>query len=268
MSHTPFPNNNGHNISEDFLNLTLSLSTWSSALPLSDAGPRLPRPSSPRATSNLSSVLYEVIGNPLQHQQYTVVGGTAPRGPTHHQRPAAGGPIRNRRSTRRVLRPGQSETITPPYPWATDHRAIIHDLQYIKSEGIITITGKVKCTECNTDFDIKYDLQTKFEEVQNFVIANKDTMWQRAPEVWKSPAQLDCQICNQKKCVKPILGKKRSINWLFLLLGQMIGCCKLAELKYFCKHTGKHNTGAKDRVLYLTYMELCRQLDPLGDYDA
>ncbi|KAL4352204.1 hypothetical protein GQ457_06G007910 [Hibiscus cannabinus] len=51
-----------------------------------------------------------------------------------------------------------------------------------------------------------------------------------------------------------------------VLLGKMLGCCKLSELKYFCKHTKNHKTGAKDRVLYLTYMGLCKQLDPTGPF--
>ncbi|KAI3474052.1 hypothetical protein Pfo_028840 [Paulownia fortunei] len=91
---------------------------------------------------------------------------------------------------------------------------------------------------------------------------NRDDMRHRAPAAWMNPTLPDCKFCQQNNCVKPIPSKKKSINWLFLLLGQMIGCCKLSELKYFCKHTRNHRTGAKDRVLYLTYLELCRQLDP------
>ncbi|KAL1809528.1 hypothetical protein ACET3Z_026518 [Daucus carota] len=29
---------------------------------------------------------------------------------------------------------------------------------------------------------------------------------------------------------------------------QMLGCCTVEQLKYFCKHTKNHRTGAKDRV--------------------
>ncbi|KAL0409830.1 UNVERIFIED_CONTAM: hypothetical protein Slati_3572700 [Sesamum latifolium] len=93
---------------------------------------------------------------------------------------------------------------------------------------------------------------------------NRDVMRQRAPSAWMNPILPDCKYCKQHNCVKPILTKKKSINWLFLLLGQMVGCCKLSELKYFCKHTKNHRTGAKDRVLYLAYLELCRQLNPEG----
>ncbi|KAH7510958.1 hypothetical protein FEM48_ZijujUnG0061700 [Ziziphus jujuba var. spinosa] len=48
---------------------------------------------------------------------------------------------------------------------------------------------------------------------------------------------------------------------------EMLGCCTLEQLKYFCKHTKNHRTGAKDRVLYLTYLGLCKQLDPTGPFD-
>ncbi|PIM98276.1 hypothetical protein CDL12_29245 [Handroanthus impetiginosus] len=221
--------------------------------------------SQPTAVGDLPADQPTVVESPSQQQPVSVGG------PSRHQITAVrAGKIRKNRMKRRTsirLKPGKMRTIPPPYPWATERRAILHDLQYIQSKGINTIAGRVKCTECHREFDIEYDLQTKFQEVQLFVIENKDAMSQRAPEVWRSPTVPDCKFCNQKKCAKPIWGKRRSINWLFLLLGQMIGCCKLAELKYFCKHTRNHRTGAKDRVLYATYLELCRQLDPEGDYD-
>jgi hypothetical protein len=47
----------------------------------------------------------------------------------------------------------------------------------------------------------------------------------------------------------------------------MLGCCTLDQLKYFCKHTKNHRTGAKDRVLFLAYLGLCKQLDPNGPFD-
>ncbi|WOH09609.1 hypothetical protein DCAR_0729067 [Daucus carota subsp. sativus] len=47
---------------------------------------------------------------------------------------------------------------------------------------------------------------------------------------------------------------------------QMLGCCTVEQLKYFCKHTKNHRTGAKDRVLYLTYLAICKQLDPKGPF--
>ena len=45
------------------------------------------------------------------------------------------------------------------------------------------------------------------------------------------------------------------------LLGQMLGCCNVKQLKYFCKYNNHHRISAKNRVLYLTYLELCKQLD-------
>ncbi|KAG5588223.1 hypothetical protein H5410_048657 [Solanum commersonii] len=46
----------------------------------------------------------------------------------------------------------------------------------------------------------------------------------------------------------------------------MLGCCTLDELKFFCEHTDNHRTGAKDRVLFLAYLTLCRQVDPTGPF--
>ncbi|AES63519.1 hydroxyproline-rich glycoprotein family protein [Medicago truncatula] len=42
-----------------------------------------------------------------------------------------------------------------------------------------------------------------------------------------------CVHCNQKNSVKPVIAKKKkSINWLFMLMGQMLGCCTLKQLRY------------------------------------
>lgn len=98
-------------------------------------------------------------------------------------------------------------------------------------------------------------------EVASFILENKYTMHDRAPAIWMNPNLPNCKFCGQSNCVKPILGKKKSINWLFLLLGQMLRC-KLFELKYFYKHTMKYSTGAKDRILYVTYLSLYKQLGP------
>lgn len=130
------------------------------------------------------------------------------------------------------------------------------------------ITGAVQCKRCEHQFEIDYDLKKKFREVGSFIAENKDAMHDRAPSVWMNPVLPTCQFCQQENCVKPIIAdKKKYINWLFLLLGQMLGCCTLEQLKYFCKHTKNHRTGAKDRVLYLTYLGLCKQLDPNGPFD-
>lgn len=93
-------------------------------------------------------------------------------------------------------------------------------------------------------------------------------MCDRAPAIWMNPVLPTCRFCNPDGSLKPDFPKnKKDINWLFLLLGQMLGCCTLEQLKYFCKHTKNHRTGAKDRVLFLTYLALCKQLDPNGPYD-
>ncbi|CAI9786350.1 unnamed protein product [Fraxinus pennsylvanica] len=93
-------------------------------------------------------------------------------------------------------------------------------------------------------------------------------MHDRAPGLWINPNLPRCRYYKQENCAKPIISeKKKSINWLFLLLGQMLGCCTLEQIKYCYKHTRNHHTGAKDRVLYLTYLSLCKQLDPYGPFD-
>ncbi|KAH1147074.1 hypothetical protein GYH30_042307 [Glycine max] len=63
---------------------------------------------------------------------------------------------------------------------------------------------------------------------------------------------IGCIQCFQNG-VEPLLACtkiKRTINWLFLLLAQVLGCCLLKQLRYFCKHTNNHRTAAQDRVLY------------------
>ncbi|KAL7095701.1 hypothetical protein ACP275_10G040500 [Erythranthe tilingii] len=184
---------------------------------------------------------------------------------TRHQRPN----LRRSRS-----RPNQTAAaaagagaIPPPYPWATSRRAAVHDLCHLQANGISMIAGNVQCKRCERTYEVEFDLHEKFRAVASYVVRNREEMRHRAPAAWMNPTLPDCRFCGQGNCVKPVLTKKKSINWLFLFLGELIGCCKLAELKYFCKHTKNHRTGAKDRVLYLTYLEICRQLDPIGPYD-
>jgi hypothetical protein len=142
-------------------------------------------------------------------------------------------------------------------------------MQYLVSHNIFTIKGDVQCKRCERQYEIEYNLQDKFVEVGTYIVENRRMMHDRAPDVWKDPVLPTCKYCEQENSAKPILAdKKRAINWLFLLLGQMLGCCTLEQLKYFCKHTKNHRTGAKDRVLYLTYLCLCKQLDPNGPFDV
>ncbi|XP_027357004.1 uncharacterized protein LOC113866321 [Abrus precatorius] len=170
----------------------------------------------------------------------------------------------NRRPPSQGPGEGKSMTVPPPFPWATNHRATVYDRTHLLKNNIRTITGTVQCKRCDKKFEMGFDLEEKFTALGIFIQKNKATMHDRAPKVWVDPVLPMCQHCGQENCVKPVLGntKKKAINWLFLLLGQMLGCCTLNQLKYFCKHTKNHRTGAKDRVLYSTYMGLFKQLAP------
>ncbi|KAH7688287.1 Zinc finger RING/FYVE/PHD-type protein [Dioscorea alata] len=160
-------------------------------------------------------------------------------------------------------------TIEPPYPWSTNLRATIHPLSFLISHKITTISDTMQCRHCNTLHPFTYQLQPCFQELATFIRENKHAMHDRAPNAWLNPPCLTCPSCSQPKSLKPFIStKKRSINWLSLLLGQNLGFCTLEQLKYFCKHTRNHRTGAKDRVLYLTYLALCKQLDPSGPYNV
>ncbi|XP_022725058.1 uncharacterized protein LOC111281641 [Durio zibethinus] len=182
--------------------------------------------------------------------------------------PGPSRPIRVRRNPTQAPREGKSETVTQPFPWATTHRATVHSVNYLLSKQIFTITGDVQCKRCERQYEIAYDLKGKFAEIGTFIAEKKNAMHDRAPPVWMNPVLPKCKFCDQENSVKPVISdKKKSINWLFLLLGQMLGCCTLEQLKYFCKHTKNHRTGAKDRVLYLTYLGLCKQLDPNGPFN-
>ncbi|KAL6176752.1 hypothetical protein ACLB2K_053385 [Fragaria x ananassa] len=174
---------------------------------------------------------------------------------------------RVRRSSVQIPKEEGSEYIPAPYPWATRKRALVYSRHYLLSHGINTISGAVQCKRCDVKYEIEYDLQEKFAQVATYVSQHKSAMRDRAPAIWMTPTLTDCKSCGQTNCVKPLIDKKRSINWLFLLLGQMLGMCKLSQLKYFYKHTKNHRTGAKDRVLYLTYLGLLKQLEPDGPFD-
>ncbi|KAE8798757.1 hypothetical protein D1007_25940 [Hordeum vulgare] len=151
----------------------------------------------------------------------------------------------------------------PPFPWATNSAAIHHPISYLFERGITAVEGEVKCRRCDVQKTVSYDIAAKFREVRDFVTRNVHDMDDRAPAAWMSPAVPDCDVCGQRNSLRPVISaEKEGINWVFLLLGQTLGLCTLEQLKYFCARTGKHRTGAKDRVLYSTYMELCSQLCP------
>ncbi|OIW14761.1 hypothetical protein TanjilG_05382 [Lupinus angustifolius] len=161
------------------------------------------------------------------------------------------------------------EIIPPPFPWATNRHAMVHTLTYLVHNQIQTIAGDVQCKRCGRNFVIEFDVRQKFLEVSNFIVEKMDNMHDRAPDIWLNPTLPSCRYCGQENCVKPLItykNNKGSINWLFLLLGQWLGLCTIDQLKYFCKHTRNHRTGAKDRVLYATYIELCKQIYPQGPF--
>ncbi|CAN8272305.1 unnamed protein product [Cochlearia groenlandica] len=153
----------------------------------------------------------------------------------------------------------------PPYPWATTRPALIHTLRYLVSNNINIIYGQVHCKSCENTQTLEYNLREKFEELYSYIKENKEGLRQRAPPVWMSPKLTPCGSCQTS--MKPVIGdNKEGINWLFLLLGQMLGCCTLEQLRYFCDKTSQHRTGSKDRVLYLTYLGLCKQLEPCDTF--
>lgn len=174
-------------------------------------------------------------------------------------------PHRPRRNPTETPPPGKSATIPAPYPWAEDRRCTLRTLTYLLSHNIFFITGEVQCKKCDRQYTMEYNLEQKFKEIATFIGENMENMNDRAPKIWMSPALPNCRLCKESNCVKPVMSvKKKSINWLFLFLGQMVGCCTLDQLKYFCKHTRMHRTGAKNRLVFYTYMGLCNQLQPEG----
>lgn len=157
--------------------------------------------------------------------------------------------------------------VPAPFPWSTEYRAKNHSLEWILRRGLTSIGGEVQCKRCDGMTTVEVNLQAAFVQLERYFIENKHSMHDRAPKHWMVPRLLDCTLCHQNDCVKPIIAeKKREINWLFLLLTQTLGLCTLDQLKFFCKHNDKHRTGAKDRVLYSTYGGLLKQLNPAGKY--
>ncbi|KAJ0611351.1 hypothetical protein HanHA300_Chr01g0014451 [Helianthus annuus] len=161
---------------------------------------------------------------------------TPPQQPPQLPLPPPHAPRRNRRKPSHAPREGKSPIIAPPFPWATDHRAQVHNLNYLTENQITTISGDVECKRCEKRYKIEYNLEQKYQQVSSYVAMHMHEFHDRAPKKWMSPTLPTCKFCHQENCVKP--------------------------LKYFCKHTGNHRTGAKDRVLFLTYLELCKQVSP------
>ncbi|KAG8633162.1 uncharacterized protein LOC110605759 [Manihot esculenta] len=205
---------------------------------------------------------------PISPATTTPHAPSLPASPAGPPRPPPLRPPRARRNPTQAPRDGKSEHVPQPFPWATNRRATVHSLNTLLSNNIETITGTVQCKRCEKQYEMEFNLQEQFRIVGKYIAENKHSMHDRAPARWMNPKLPKCEYCEQDNCVKPVISdKKKSINWLFLLLGEMLGCCTLDQLKYFCKHTKNHRTGAKDRVLYLTYLELCKQLHPDGPFD-
>lgn len=185
--------------------------------------------------------------------------GRPPAGQGNHQA------SRNTSRARAVDRNVGDREIIPPYPWATKKLAGIQTFRYLSSKNINVISGQVHCKSCDNTLTLEYNLREKFSELYQYINNNKEVLRQRAPAMWMAPELAPCGTCNSE--MKPVISEnKEEINWLFLLLGQMLGVCTLDQLKYFCESNSQHRTGAKDRVLYTTYLGLCKQLDPDGPF--
>ncbi|KAE8692690.1 hypothetical protein F3Y22_tig00110831pilonHSYRG00459 [Hibiscus syriacus] len=122
----------------------------------------------------------------------------------------------------------------------SNHRATVHELQYLLSNGIRTITGDVQCKRCERQYQMEYDLIEKYTEIGGYIAQQREA---------------------------GDFSQEESHQLAILAANQMIGCCTLEHLNYFCKHTNLHRTAAKDRVIYLAYLCLCKQLDPTGPFD-
>lgn len=184
--------------------------------------------------------------------------------PARQVRPLTTSAVESRRSSRSQFGNRiKNEKIPAPFPWATNIRGKIQSLEDLESKQITTITGDVQCKHCEKVYQVSYNLREKFSEVENIFVTRKRIMRERAPAIWTNPEPARCELCGREKAVKPVIAERKSkINWLFLLLGQTLGHCTLEQLKNFCKHSKSHRTGAKDRVLYLTYLGLCKMLEP------
>ncbi|CAO2171094.1 unnamed protein product [Urochloa humidicola] len=157
----------------------------------------------------------------------------------------------------------QQQQQPAPFPWATERPAQHETLETLLRRGVTSVAGQARCKRCGAKKPVEYDLEPKFRELRDYVVANRHNMNDRAPDPWMYPVLPDCGACGHKGAMWPeIAAEKREINWLFLFLGQMLGCCTLEQLKYFCEKTGRHRTGAKNRVLYYAYIEMCNQLEP------
>ncbi|KAH0856889.1 hypothetical protein HID58_085150 [Brassica napus] len=153
-----------------------------------------------------------------------------PRPGTRLGRPPGGHHARrNSSKAAATVEESVDKDIVPPYPWATTRPARIHNLRYLYVNNINVIVGQVHCKPCESTQTIEYNLTEKFGELYRYIYDNKEVLRHRAPKVWSCPKLTPC--CSCKNGMKPVIGEnKEEINWLFLLLGQMLGCCTLDQL--------------------------------------
>ena len=154
------------------------------------------------------------------------------------------------------------ESISPPFSWLTNRRAVVHSTDYLLSNGISAICGDVECKKCKYKDILVYDLQQKFKEVSDFIAEHLEDMDVKGSKKWMRPPLPSCPRCHKPDCLSPVIpSRKRDINWLFLFLGRMLGSCSHEQLKYFCKHNKVYPHEKGDRVLLFVYIGICLQLD-------
>ncbi|XP_010490324.1 PREDICTED: uncharacterized protein LOC104768091 [Camelina sativa] len=210
-------------------------------------------------TPRLEVPLHYQPSGQLLHPPQTVALETPRRG----RKPGA--QARRKLAKAGAVKKKDDKVIIPPYPWSTNKLAIHHTISELTANNINRISGEVHCKPCDMTHTISYNLMEKFSELYVYIRDNKEVMRTRAPAKWLAPELIPCEAC--KTDMRPVIKEStEKINWLFLLLGQMLGCCTLEQLKFFCEAIVEHRTGCKDRVLYTTYLILCGQLDPQGPF--
>ncbi|XP_021849478.1 uncharacterized protein [Spinacia oleracea] len=169
----------------------------------------------------------------------------------------------------------------PLYPHAKPEPAKIHSLNYLLQNHILIVSKDFKCgnSECNQMYKVTYDIQTKFQELVEFIRTEKDKSLNGgvAPEKWLTPTTTlpECSNCRRKCDVDSLLGSDdrvsesayHKIDWLFLLLGRLLGVCEWNQLNYFCINNNIDRSvngmvASTSQLLYRVYFDLCRQLQP------
>ncbi|XP_014501372.1 ATP synthase gamma chain, chloroplastic-like [Vigna radiata var. radiata] len=146
------------------------------------------------------------------------------------------------------------------------------DARPVKTVALVVFTGDYDLCGSFNKWVIKWRFQQRrlrsllmmFSHwLCEFLRKEKSKWHKRAPRVWMSPMRPKCPLCERERSTRPVITRnKKEINWLFLLLGQMLGYCTLEHLKYFCKHNEVHGTGANDVfslfVVYTRFVSLVR----------